>query len=67
VRSPDRMPIDVFEPILCYLMEAREASLHAGLSATTGAIERAIVMAAREFRPRPRAGRLRVVGGLHAG
>jgi hypothetical protein len=67
VQSQDRVPITAFDPILCYLMEAREASIHAGLSATTGAIERAIVLASREVSPRRLAGHLRVVEGYQAG
>jgi hypothetical protein len=56
--------MDDFEPILGHLVEARDAAIQAGLSATIEAIERAIVGAALEFSPRRRVPCLSVVNGF---
>lgn len=53
-----------FEPILCHLVEAREAAIRAGRLTTIEAIERAIVVATLDFKPRPSARYLRVINGM---
>ena len=64
MQSPNRPHMNDFEPILGHLVEARDAAIQAGLSATIEAIERAIVSVALEFSPRRRVPCLRVVNGF---
>jgi hypothetical protein len=64
MQSRSRPNMDEFEPILGHLVEARDAAIQAGLSATIEAIERAIVAAALEFNPRRRVACLSVIKGF---
>jgi hypothetical protein len=64
MQSLSRPNFNDFEPILGHLVEARDAAIQAGLSATIEAIERAIVSAALEFNPRRRRPHLIVINGL---
>jgi hypothetical protein len=60
-RRPQTGDID---PILSHLVEAREAAIHAGLSSTIDAIERAIILATMDFSPRRSVRCFHVINGM---
>jgi hypothetical protein len=54
------------DSILYHLVEAREAAILAGLSSTIEAIERAIILATKDFRPRRPVRCFHVINGMRS-